>query len=97
MLVHVILELQSKPDKLEEVKRILKNILPITRIYAGCHSVLLTQNRDDINNIVIVEKWESREIYEAYLNWRVETGVFDSVAVLLDKPPSIRFYDDLGI
>ena len=47
--------------------------------------------------MVIVEKWESREIYEAYLNWRVETGVFDSVAVLLDKPPSIRFYDDLGI
>lgn len=25
MLVHVILELQSKPDKLEEVKGILKN------------------------------------------------------------------------
>jgi quinol monooxygenase YgiN len=97
MLVHVILELQSKPDKLEEVKGMLKNILPDTRVYAGCHSVVFTQNRDDVNNMIIIEKWESREIYEAYLNWRIETGVFDSVADLLDKPPSIRFYDDLGI
>jgi len=46
----------------------LKNILPITRVYDGCHSVLFTQNRDDVNNMIIVEKWESREIYEAYLN-----------------------------
>ena len=52
---------------------------------------------DDPSNIVIVENWETRGHYEAYLKWREERGDLDKLGTMLEGAPSIRFYDIVGV
>ena len=48
-------------------------------------------NQDDVCNFVVFQKWASPEKYEAYLNWRMESGMMEEM--LMAEEPSIRFYD----
>lgn len=89
----VVLELQSSAENIEQLKSIFKEILPDTRKYDGCQSIEVFDNQDDANNLILVERWESRQHYEAYLAWRTETGTLNTIGSLATQPPSIRFYD----
>jgi quinol monooxygenase YgiN len=53
-------EQQLKAAEAENIKRLLKEILPDTRAYDGCLGVDVITNQDDGNNLVLVEKWKTR-------------------------------------
>lgn len=93
MSVTVLLELQSNAENIERLKSTFKEILVDTRDYDGCRGVEIFDNQDDPNNLVLVERWESRQHYEAYLGWRTETGTLDTLVSMTSQPPSIRYYD----
>jgi quinol monooxygenase YgiN len=97
MSVNVILEVQSKPECIEELKTTFKNILPDTRSYDGCIGVQVVGNQDDALNLILLETWETRQQYEKYLGWRDETGALEALGAMLSQPPSIRYYDNLDI
>ena len=93
MSATILLELQVKPKAVDEMISFLKEILPDTRVYEGCQGIEVQQNQEDSSNLVMVEKWDSRQQYEKYLGWRTETGVIDKLGSMLSQPPSIRYYD----
>ncbi len=93
MTTQVILEFRAKSDCIEKVRAWLKNVLPDTRSFAGCVTLHVTQNQDDPAAIMIVEQWDTRANYEAYLAWRTERGDMDAFGAMMDGPPSIRFFD----
>ncbi len=93
----VLLEVQVKPECVEEVKAFLKEVLPDTRAYAGCQSIDIYGNLDESNNLVFYERWDTREHYQKYLNWRTERGDFESLSSKLAGPPSIRYYDRIDV
>jgi len=93
MSVTVILDLAVKPESVGEVKNTLKEILPDTRAYDGCHGVSVVDNQYDPGNIMLIETWSSRPHYEKYLSWRQETGLLDALGKLVTAPPSIRYMD----
>ena len=95
MSVTVLLEMQSKPEKIDELKAVFKNILPDTRSYDGCQGVDMVGNQDNPCNLVLIEKWASRQHHEKYSAWRTETGVLEKLGAMLSQPPSIRYYDDI--
>ncbi len=97
MSVNVILEVQSKPENIDELKSTLANILPDTRSFDGCLDVQVIVNQDDLLNLVLFETWESRQKYEKYLGWRTETGALATLGTMLSQPPSIRYFDNLKI
>ncbi len=97
MSVTVILEAQAKPEYIEELKSTFENILPDTRKYDGCIGVQVIGNQDDSLNLILFETWESRQHYEKYLGWRMETGGLEAFAPMLSQPLSIRYYDNLDI
>lgn len=97
MSVNVLLELQSKPESIDELKSTFVNILPDTRRYDGCIKVQVIGNQDDPLNLILLETWESREQYEMYLGWRSKTGDLDLLGAMLSQPPSIRYFDDMDI
>ena len=72
-------------------------ILPDTRSFDGCEGLDVKINSDDPNNLVLVERWQSRPHYEKYFAWRQETGLIDRLGPVLGAPPSIRYLDDTGI
>ncbi|HLA26277.1 MAG TPA: antibiotic biosynthesis monooxygenase [Syntrophales bacterium] len=95
MSVNVLLEVQSKPEKIDELRSTFKNILPDTRSYDGCQGIKMVGNQDDPCNLVLIEKWASRKQYEKYIVWRTETGALEKLGTMLSQPPSIRYYDDI--
>ena len=92
MATNVLLEVKAKEGTGDEVVAMFASILGDTRAYDGCISVDVLRNDDEPDTIVLVEKWESRAKYEAYLGWRVETGVVDKLVAATDGPPSIRYF-----
>ena len=93
----VLLEVQVKPECVEEVKAFLKEALPDTRAYDGCQGIDIYGNLDESSNLVFYERWDSREHYQKYLNWRTETGAFERLGSKLASPPSIRYYDRVDV
>lgn len=93
MSITVLLELQAKPEAADELKAVFKEILPDTRAYDGCQGVDVFGNMDDGSNLVLYERWDTRQHYETYLAWRTETGALEKLSAMLAGPPSIRYYD----
>lgn len=97
MSVTVLLDLKAAPGSVDKLKQLFVEILPDTRAYDGCEGLDVHLNQDDGDNLVIVERWQSRQHYEKYFAWRQETGLIDRLGPLLGAPPSIRYLDETGI
>jgi quinol monooxygenase YgiN len=97
MSVVVLLEMQVKPEAVNEVKALLKQLLPDTRAYAGCQGIDIYGNLDDAGNLVFYERWDSRDHYQKYLAWRTETGVVDQLTAKLTGPPNIRYFERVDV
>ena len=96
MSIKVILEFQSKPGLIEELKSTFENLLGDTRRYDGCIAVQVIINQDNPLNLILLETWASRQHYEKYCGWRNETGAL-KVLRPLSRRPSIRYFDNLDI
>jgi quinol monooxygenase YgiN len=97
MSVNVLLEIKSNPEDIDKLKSTFEQILPDTRSYDGCIGVQVVVNQDDSLNVILIETWETREHYEKYLAWRIETGAIDALGAMLSQAPSIRYFDNLNI
>jgi quinol monooxygenase YgiN len=92
MSVMVILEMPVKPDMLEDYLNILKGALVETRDYEGCRSVTTLVDQET-SSVVLVEEWDSVEDQQAYMAWRVETGLIDAIAPFMQGELVTRTYD----
>jgi quinol monooxygenase YgiN len=95
MSVQVVLELKVKPESVDTVTAMFKEILPDTRAYAGCEGITLHSNVDDPSNMILLERWQTREHHEKYMAWRTETGVLGKLIPLLTGAPSARYFNDI--
>ena len=92
MSVMITLEMPVKPEMLEDYLNILKGALVETRSYKGCRSVTTLVDQET-SSIVLVEEWDSAEDQQAYLAWRVETGLIDAIAPFMQGELVTRTYD----
>ncbi|MGV9678519.1 putative quinol monooxygenase [Nocardia sp. NPDC003482] len=97
MTIQAVLELTAKTDKAEEFREWLVRILPDTRGYKGNVSVEFVRNQDDPADVVILEKWDTRTDYEAYLAWRTETGILDELGEFIEGELKVRYFDPMGV
>lgn len=95
MPVTVILQLNLKPEHVEEMLEGLKADLPDTRAFEGCLSVSVVRDQQDPAQISLVERWRERGDQEKYLGWRQETGTLEKTAGFLAAPINITYYDEL--
>ena len=95
MSVSVIIEANVKD--MDAFEALLLKELPATRSYEGCEGLTVHRNVDDTANIVLIERWETRPHCEKYLAWREETGFLGQLAALLEGPPNVRFYSNVGV
>jgi len=97
MSILVIADLNLKPERLEDFTVFMENYLPHTRGYDGCNELTIHKNQDDPTNLVIVEDWDSRQIYEKYLVWRTERGDMEKLEPFFVGEPTIRYYDKVDV
>lgn len=95
MSVLVLLEAPVKPENVSNIKSYLAELLPDSRAYEGCQAMDVYFNTEDESNMVMVERWDSRQHHEKYLGWRTETGVMDKIGGMLAGPPNIRYFETI--
>jgi len=89
----VLLEIQVTPEAIDEMKAFLQRILPDTRAYDGCQGGDIYGNLDDTGNLVLYQRWDSRQHYETYLAWRTEIGTATQLRAMAASPPRIRYFE----
>ena len=68
----------------------LETILPMledTRGFEGCDSVEVYTQEDNPDVVFLWEKWAARELQEAYLTWRIETGMLAAMDWFMAEEP----------
>lgn len=97
MQIMVTFELTAQSEKQEELVLFFKKILPDTKQYTGCRDVNLSTSPDKSNEFMLVEHWESQELFDVYLNWRKSVGDFDTLGTMLSQAPQITVYNTLSL
>ncbi len=92
MSVIVTLEAGLREGCREDLVTMLREFLPQTRLYKGFIDISINFQRES-NSVLFFEEWESVEAYEAYLAWRVETGVMDRLGSVFVSAPDISYFD----
>jgi quinol monooxygenase YgiN len=97
MSVKVLLEFQAQADQVDAAKEFLREVLPETRAYDGFESLTMHQSDDDPTKFLFWEQWVSRQHYETYLAWRIETGALKQFVDMLTDEPTIRVFNHVGV
>lgn len=95
MSFHVTLELTAADGKADELLAVFKRILPDTRARQGCEFVTVHRDQENPNQIVLIERWTTKEDDAAYREWRAGEGKVTDMAGLVGAPPVIRYFDDV--
>ncbi len=72
----------------------LKSALVDTRAFDGCESIEVYVDADEPDTVILWEKFATRADHEAYLAWRVETGLLDMLAPILAEDLKITYLDN---
>lgn len=68
--------------------------LVATRAFEGCESVEVYTDADNPDTIVLWEKFATRADHEAYLGWRIETGMIDMLGSILASDLQVTYLDN---
>lgn len=97
MTCYVVLEVKAKPGTGRDLLGLIEKMLPDTRDKPGCINIDVTRNQDDPDNVLLVMRWESRQHYQGYYDWRVKRGDLNLLGGAIVGSPTIRFFDVTGI
>jgi quinol monooxygenase YgiN len=87
--ITVILDMKIKPEFLEEAMTGLKESMAGTLGFDGCEYVHVNVDAADPTRIVLVEGWESDEIFASYGAYRAERGDAEVWGKYYDGAPSL--------
>lgn len=90
--LRVVARVVALPDKVEEIKSVLIELVEPTRQEAGCIQYDLTQNKEDATDFVFVEEWESEAALEAHMRTPHFNEAVSKLEGLLAMPADIRRY-----
>ncbi len=88
----VTFDLQAADPEASALTEFLSEILPGTRDYNGCQSADVTPLGATPGQVLLVERWDSKQSFESYLNWRVDRGDFGKLRKQLSTDPTITHF-----
>ena len=97
MAVTNIDRLSIKPERLDEWMTYFESLLPDLRAYDGCQGLEVYQNQDEPSNLIVVHRWDSKEHYRKYVDWREGTDVPEVVYTFMAEDATTAFCDKLNI
>lgn len=91
MSVTVLVELKIRQDMADAYAARLVSVFPETRAFDGCEDIVAYRDEAAPERIVLVERWQTRDHYDRYIEFRRGQGVFDRLATIVDEPMKVRF------
>jgi quinol monooxygenase YgiN len=92
----VIARVVAQPDRVEELKAVLLDLIEPTRAEPGCVSYQLWQGQTDPGDFVFVDNWASDEAFAAHMVTPHVQEAFTKAQGLLAEAPDIRSYRIVG-
>jgi quinol monooxygenase YgiN len=89
----VTLLFKCQPGKGADLLTAFTTALADTRAFDGCVSVETYVDTENPDNVMLIEEWESRSQQEAYLSWRVESGMIEMLAPVLAEPFEMHYFE----
>jgi len=93
--LRVVARILALPDKVEEVRAVLSELIEPTRREQGCISYELLQNNADATDFTFVEEWESDSALDAHIATLHLQKAVAALQALLAAPPDNRRYSVL--
>ncbi len=90
--LQVVVRMTARPDKVHEVRTLLKNIIEPSRKEKGCLRYVLLQNSNDPTDFTAVEEWTDGIAYQGHLNSPHVQEVLGKFGPLTVGAPDIRHY-----
>ena len=97
MSINIITEFKTKPGMSDVLIALLRDLLPSSYKYGGVEEINIRQNQDDLDDIVSVQRWTSRQAYVDYFTWRAADGVTGQVEELLAAPIVVRYFNEVAM
>ena len=88
-MVHAVFPCQE--GKGPELLGMLKVALVDTRAWSGCEAIEVFTDSDNPDKIILWETFAERSDHEAYLAWRIETGMLDLLGPILASDLEITY------
>ncbi len=89
----VYVEFKCQEGKGAEFLEVLLPALEDTRAFDGCESIETFVYTENVDTVFLWERWRERSDQEAYLQWRVETGMLDLIGPFMAGPPAFVHLD----
>lgn len=83
----MVVEFSVQPEQRDAFIEELHGILPATRDWEGCLSAEVWTNSEDPGLVWIYEEWTHREVQQAYVAWRGESGTTEHLGPYMQGPP----------
>jgi quinol monooxygenase YgiN len=94
--VKVVPRITARPDRIDELTRILLRIVEETRKEKDCLSYQLYQNLDEPNDFTVVEGWASNAAIDSHMVTEHVQDAFATAGPLLAAAPEIKRYRAIG-
>ncbi|WP_226294252.1 putative quinol monooxygenase [Aquimarina algicola] len=93
MEIMVKFELSAQENHIENIKVFFEKILQDTRDFDGCTGAQVSRSEQNPDKIVLIEYWESDTHFQKYLDWRKQTGDFNTLGSMLTTDPDIQIFE----
>lgn len=91
---YVTLELCLKTECLRSFLDQLPDILAETRQQDGFIRIDVHQQHGAPERLILEERWRDPAAYQAYLQWRTDTGMFEALSAILAEEPRVGIWSD---
>jgi quinol monooxygenase YgiN len=92
MALTALLDLQLKPDALENAHALIHETLTATRAFPGCLGVTVLVDSANPAHVVVQETWESLERDQAYRAWRTTPEGASQLGSIVAAAPTLTHF-----
>ena len=96
MHIHVVARHFAKPDTVDEVRRLLLELIPPSRAESGCVKYELFQNADNPTDFTFVETFASDEALKLHASAPYVAGLAAKMKDLVAKPAEVSKYRQIS-
>ena len=90
--LRVVARIKAKPEKVGEVRELLRGLVEPTRKESGCISYELLQNTKDPTDFTVVEEWESEAALASHAASDHLKAIGPKLQPVVEEAPDIRTY-----
>jgi len=87
-----VARIKAKPEKVSEVRELLRSLVDPTRKEFGCVNYELLQNREDPTDFTFVEEWESDEAFGSHAASDHIKAIGPKLQPVVTDGPDVRTY-----